>query len=82
MSNANTGPVARRANLASQYKALELQAIPSLFDHDDETQTWSKRRLLFRLSTQHDELDGEVMAEAADDLSKAVKLRREASTHS
>ncbi|KAI0876715.1 hypothetical protein GGS24DRAFT_201137 [Hypoxylon argillaceum] len=80
MSNANTGPVARRANLASQYKALELQAIPSLFDHDDETQTWSKRRLLFRLSTQHDELDGEVMAEAADDLSKAVKLRREAMT--
>ncbi|KAI0414031.1 hypothetical protein F5X98DRAFT_378173 [Xylaria grammica] len=73
-------PIVRRRELADRYKPLEFDAISSLFRKYTNFRTWSKFEVLQRVVLDYGNMSVNVRNTAADKLTTAANLRREAMT--
>ncbi|KAI1129400.1 hypothetical protein F5Y10DRAFT_264229 [Nemania abortiva] len=67
-----------REELAEQYKDIERQVLPTLFNQGEDPLTWDKRRLYQRFMLSYEDLDRDLRRRAGIELSRAVNLRRRA----
>ncbi|KAI0451286.1 hypothetical protein F5B21DRAFT_385674 [Xylaria acuta] len=70
--------ILERRKLANRYKTIENETIPSLFKQNEDTRSWSKIKVLKRLTTEHAKLNGQLKATAAKSLTQAATLRKQA----
>ncbi len=82
MENAVQDPIIQRRGLANQYKAIEGQTIPSLFQKGTDIRTWSKIGVLRGVTLEHAKLEDEFRNTAAEKITQAIELRKQASTYS
>ncbi|RYC65125.1 hypothetical protein CHU98_g1093 [Xylaria longipes] len=78
MANVYQNPFRRRTRLADQYKAIELEVIPSLFPQYNNVLRWRKSDVLYRLRLDYHSLGDQLRTTAATRLTEAAALRRQA----
>ncbi|KAI0530150.1 hypothetical protein GGR58DRAFT_508757 [Xylaria digitata] len=78
MAGVYVNPVVRRRRLAEQYKAIEGETIPSLLGDANDVHTWSKIDVLRGVMHEHEHLDDEFRNAAAEKITQAIALRKEA----